>query len=73
MAREVLGLLLSRNQNKIVQQFTIGFDFDEEAVEIAKLRLGTYVVVQAKRNVILWDKWVYQRPTGLIVKVSDMY
>jgi hypothetical protein len=37
---------LSRNKNKIVQQFTLGLDFDDNA----KLRLGTYVVAQVKRN-----------------------
>jgi hypothetical protein len=71
MAQGVLGLLLTRNQNKIVQQFTIGFDFDSNAVDIAKLRLGTYVVAQAKKNDMPWNEWAYQRSTGLVVKKSD--
>ena len=50
MAQGVLGLLLSRNRNKIVQEFTLGFDFEKEVVEIAKLRVGTYVVAQVKKK-----------------------
>ncbi|MBK9452950.1 MAG: hypothetical protein IPN95_26720 [Bacteroidetes bacterium] len=71
MAQGVLGLLLTRNQNKIVQKFTIGFDFDPNAVDIAKLRLGTYVVAQVKRNEMPWSEWVYQRSTGLVVNKED--
>lgn len=71
MAQGVLGLLLSRNRNKIVQQFTIGFDFDTDAVDIAKLKLGTYVVAQAKKNELPWNEWVYQRSTGLVVNRQD--
>lgn len=72
MAQGVLGLLLKRNQNKIVQQFTIGFDFDSVAVEVAKLRIGTYVVAQAKKNELNWDEWVYQRSNGLVVRKDDL-
>ncbi|MEA5402835.1 hypothetical protein VB776_07910 [Arcicella sp. DC2W] len=71
MPQGVLGLLLSRNQNKIVQQFTIGFDFNTDAVEIAKLRIGTYIVAQAKRNELNWSEWVYQRSTGLVVRKDN--
>lgn len=71
MAQGVLGLLLSRNRNKIVQQFTLGFDFDTQAADIAKLRAGTYVVVQAKRNQLPWDQWIYQRSTGLVVNKRE--
>jgi hypothetical protein len=71
MAQGVLSLLLTRNRNKVVQQFTIGFDFDAHSVEIAKLCLGTYVVAQAKRDELPWDQWVFQRSTGLVVRRSD--
>lgn len=71
LAQGILGLLLSRHSNKVVQRFTIGFDFDVHAVDVAKLRLGTYVVAQAKRNELSWDEWVYQRSNGLIVKKSN--
>lgn len=71
MAQGILGLLLSRNRNKIVQQFTIGFDFNADAVEIAKLRIGTYVVAQAKKNELNWNEWVYQRSNGLIVRKNN--
>lgn len=71
MAKGVLGLLLARNRNKTVQDFKIGFDFDESAVDIAKLKLGTYVVAQAKRNEMPWSDWVYQRSTGLVVNKQD--
>lgn len=71
MAQGVLGLLLSRNRNKIVQQFTIGFDFDTNAVDIAKLKIGTYVVAQVKKNELPWNEWVYQRSTGLVVNKKD--
>ncbi|TVZ49877.1 hypothetical protein JM82_0316 [Olleya sp. Hel_I_94] len=71
MASGVLNLLLSRNKNKIVQQFTLGFDFDSNATDIAKLRLGTYVVAQVKRNELPWNDWIYQRSTGLVVNKDD--
>jgi len=71
MSKGVLGLLLRRNRNKIVQQFTIGFDFDTNAVEIAKLKIGTYVVAQVKKNELPWNNWVYQRSTGLVVNKED--
>lgn len=71
MAQGVLGLLLRRNKNKIVQQFTIGFDFDTNAVDIAKLKIGTYVVAQVKKNELPWNDWVYQRSTGLVVNKHD--
>jgi ribosomal protein L11 methylase PrmA len=71
MAQGVLGLLLSRNKNKIVQQFTIGFDFDTNAVDIAKLKIGTYVVAQVKKNELPWNEWIYQRSTGLVVNKQD--
>jgi hypothetical protein len=71
MAQGVLSLLLTRNRNKIVQQFTIGFDFDDNAVEIAKLKLGTYVVAQVKKNELPWNQWLFQRSTGLIVNKND--
>lgn len=71
MAQGILGLLLSRNRNKIVQHFTIGFDFDTEAVEIAKLRIGTYIVAQAKKNVLNWNEWGYQRSSGLVVRKDN--
>jgi hypothetical protein len=72
MAQGILGLLLSRNQNKIVQQFTIGFDFDTNAIEIAKLRVGTYVVAQAKKNELNWSEWGYQRSSGLVVRKDNV-
>lgn len=71
MAKGVLGLVLSRNRNKVVQQFTMGFDFDAAAIDIPKLRLGTYVVVQAKKNEMPWTDWVYQRSKGLVVNRND--
>ena len=71
MAQGVLGLLLSRNRNKIVQEFTIGFNFSNEGVEIAKLRIGTYVVAQVKKDELNWEDWVFQRSNGLVVKKSD--
>lgn len=71
MAQGVLGLLLSANRNKIVQQFTIGFDFSNTAADIAKLKLGTYAVVQVRKDNLKWDEWVFQRTTGLIVNKAD--
>lgn len=71
MAQGVMGLLLKRNRNKLVQQFTIGFDFDETAVELARLQTGTYVVVQTKKNLLDWDEWCFQKGTGLVVNKED--
>lgn len=72
MAQGILGLVLRNNaRSKTVQQFTLGFDFDTNAVEIAKLRLGTYIVAQAKKNELPWNEWVYQRSTGLVVRKDD--
>lgn len=71
MAQGVLALLLSKNRNKIVQEFTIGFDFDNNAADIAKLKLGTYVIAQVKKNELIWKDWIYQRSTGLVVSKED--
>lgn len=72
MAQGVMGILLKRNRNKLVQQFTIGFDFDTTAVELARLRAGTYVVAQTKKNLLDWNEWCFQKGTGLIVNKDDI-
>lgn len=71
LAQGVLGLLISRNRNKIVQEFTLGFDFDTNAVDVAKLKIGTYVVAQVKKNELPWNEWIYLRSTGLVVNKHD--
>lgn len=71
MAQGVLGMLLKRSRNKTVQKFTIGFDFDNDAVDIAKLRRGTFIAVQVKRELIDWSEWIFRKDIGLIVHKND--
>lgn len=71
MAQGILGMLLKSGKNKIVQHFTIGFDFENSSAEIAKLREGTYIVAQTKRNLLNWNEWCFQRSSGLVVNKKD--
>jgi len=67
LAQGLLRLLLSSGKNKIVQEFILGFDFSTSTADIAKLRTGTYIAVQAKKDQLNWNDWIFQVGTGLIV------
>ena len=73
MGEGLLNLVLTRNRNKIVQEFTLGLNFTREYGSVAKLREGTYIAAQVRRDVLNWDDWVYDTGRGLILHRVDPY
>jgi len=67
----LLNLVLTRNWNKIVQEFTLGLNFSKEYGSIAKLREGTYIATQVRRDVLIWDDWVFDTEMGLTHHRND--
>ena len=69
-AEGITKMLLSRNDNKIVQDFSMGLDFS--AVRTTpKLREGTYIAVQTDDKQWDWTKWVYNPKRETIVSAED--
>lgn len=52
-------LILKRNENRKVQDFFLGLDFDENAAFGARLAEGNYIVVQAPSSAFQWGDWTY--------------
>lgn len=67
MGEGLLNLVLTRNRNKIVQEFTLGLNFNDETGPVAKLREGIYVAVQVRRDLLDWNDWVFDSGKGLVV------
>lgn len=62
----LLNLVLTKNRNKIVQEFSLGLNFGEGTTPVAKLRRGTYIAAQVKMDEINWDQWVFDSSAGII-------
>jgi len=71
MGEGLLNLVLTRNRNKIVQEFTLGLNFSKEYGSVAKLREGTYIAAQVRRDVLNWDDWVFDTGRGLTHHRND--
>jgi hypothetical protein len=67
----LVKLVLARNRNKIVQSFQLGLNLTEVTGPIARLREGTFVAVQCRRDLINWSDWVYDSNRGLVVLYRD--
>ncbi len=63
----LVKLVLARNRNKIVQFFHLGLNLTGVPGPIARLREGTYVAVQCRRDRLDWSDWSYDSHRGLIV------
>jgi len=65
----LMNLILTKNRNKIVQEFSLGLNFKESP--LTKLRRGSYVATQVKMDDINWDDWVFDSKTGIIRQRKD--
>jgi hypothetical protein len=64
----------SRNRNVPVQDFYMGLDFNKLVPTRARLREGSYVVVQIPESdeaVWDWDEWVFNRNSGQLVRKDN--
>ncbi len=62
----LLNLVLTRNRNKIIQEFTLGLSLRAGNDPVAKLRTGTYIATQVRRDVMDWGKWIYNANKGIV-------
>ena len=67
----LLNMVLTKNRNKIVQEFSLGLNFVEGTSPVAKLRRGTYIAAQVKMDEINWDQWVFDSSIGIIRHSED--
>jgi hypothetical protein len=67
----LVKLVLARNRNKIVQFFHMGLNLTGVPGPIARLREGTFVAVQCRRDRLNWSDWVYDSQRGLVVLRRD--
>jgi len=70
MAQGVTKSILSRSENERVQEFSLGLDFASSATS-AKLREGSFVVVQGPDDAWSWNDWVYDIQSSRIVLHAD--
>ncbi len=68
----LVRLVLARNRNKIVQFFHLGLNLTSVQGPVARLREGTFLAVQCRRNQINWSDWVYDNNKGLVVLRKDL-
>ena len=71
LGESLLSLVLTRNRNKIVQEFTLGLSTMRGSDPVAKLRTGTYVAAQVRRDQLDWDDWKYDPGKGIITFKKD--
>jgi len=71
LGESLLNLVLARNRNKIVQEFTLGLSTRSGSDPIARLRSGTYIAAQVRRDQHDWDDWKYDTGKGIITHRRD--
>ena len=62
--------IAERNKNIPVQNFDMGLDFSEIRTR-AKLREGSYIVVQTSDDTWDWSKWQFNPQNGQVVSKAD--
>ncbi len=67
----LVKLVLTRNRNKIVQFFHLGLNLTSIQGPVARLREGTFLAVQCRRDQLDWSDWVYDARKGLVVLQQD--
>ncbi|WP_145677936.1 hypothetical protein [Azospirillum brasilense] len=67
MANGVVKNILARNKSRRVQDFSLGLDFAPSATA-AKLREGSYVVVQAPEDRWSWSQWSYDQQSARVAR-----
>ena len=68
LAEGIAKKVATRNNNKKIQEFVMGLDFSNINSR-AKLREGTYIVVQSGLNSFDWTKWEYKN--GVVLSKQD--
>lgn len=68
LTKGLAEMFLRRNENRKVQDFYLGLDFDKGAPFGARLREGNYIVVQAPEEQFNFGEWRYKTADGRIVK-----
>lgn len=69
-AAGITQYLTDEKKSKVIQEIGIGFDFAGNS-EVASLKNGTYVAVQAPRHVFNWSDWHYDTDSSLIKPYDD--
>lgn len=64
-AAGITHYLTEEKKNKAIQEIGLGFDFAGNS-EVASLKNGTYVAVQAHRHKLNWSEWYYDTNSSLI-------
>lgn len=69
MAVALTRSIAQRNKNQVVQRFSLGLDFSDNATR-ARLAIGSYIAVQVPSSSLAnwdWTMWKYNRANGQIV------
>ncbi|MFK7786758.1 MAG: hypothetical protein AB8B56_16685 [Crocinitomicaceae bacterium] len=69
-AAGITKFLTDEKKSKIIQEIGLGFDF-EGNTEVASLKKGTFVAVQAPRHILNWSDWHYDKDSSLIRPYDD--
>jgi hypothetical protein len=67
----IAEMILSRSNNKKVQDVYLGLDFETGAAYGVRLAIGNYIVVQAPYENFKWEDWTYDSANGRIVKKRE--
>ncbi|MBO9198231.1 hypothetical protein J5277_29300 [Rhizobium sp. 16-449-1b] len=70
LAEGVVTSVLNRNKNREVFKFALGLDFSSSRTT-AKLRLGSYVVVQTDETEWNWGDFIWDPASGAVLPKSD--
>lgn len=63
-------MFLTRNENKLIQDFNFGLDFGTNATK-AKLAEGSYIVAQTGEDTFKWSDWKISDTNGNIVSKTN--
>ncbi len=69
-ATGITQFLRDEKKNKVIQEIGLGFDFAGNS-EVASLKNGTYVAIQAPRHVLNWSDWYYDKDSSLLKPYDD--
>ncbi|API57779.1 hypothetical protein BMW22_41730 (plasmid) [Rhizobium leguminosarum] len=70
LAEGLVASVAKRSENREVFKFALGLDFSKSATS-AKLRLGSYVVVQTDEHDWDWSSFVWSTGSGLVLPKAD--
>lgn len=70
LAEGLVTSVAKRSENREVFKFALGLDFSN-SMTLAKLRLGSYVVVQTDEHEWDWSSFVWNTGSGLVQQKAD--